>query len=284
MLFFKPKTWILTAVIAAGASGLIGFKTIRNLVKATQSELRSGAAALVPARIEVQTALEEAREKIPRHLAVTRAALKSCRGETTRHKQLLAGDLECKKLLEKDLQTLAAALHAGESVELRGRSLSVDDVRAEAARLMGIRKRREASIRHRRLVLERLNDQCEKIAKRLAEAEAAASEFSEQAKSASEKLVLLEMAQRAEALSRSIGDDIPVPGGGTGSLAAINKQLDMKLDEMSQRERLGKMVTDDTYQAEGRRVSVLEQLRNLYPRSTETTTAVDTAAPEDEGK
>ncbi len=283
-MFFKPKTWILAAVIAAGASGLIGFKTIKNLVRATQSELQSGASSLVPARIEVQSALDEAREKIPRHLAETRAALKSCRNEANRQKQLLAGEIEAKALLEHDLKALAAALHAGESVDLRGRTLSVADAGVEAARLMNIRKRRDASIRGRKLVLGKLTVQCEKIAKQLAAAEAAATAFSDEARSVSEKLALLEMSRRAEALSSSIGGDFPALGRAPGSLKAISKQLDMKLDEMSERQRLGRMVTDDTYQAEGQRVSVLEELKTLYPQAGDTTTAVDTDTPEEAGK
>jgi len=282
MMFFKPKTWILAAVLAVGASGLIGLKNLKNLAKTTRSELQARASELVPARIEVQSALDEAREKIPRHLAATRAALKSCRNEAARQKQLLAGEIEAKALLEQDLKALAAALHAGESVDLRGRSLSLADAGVEAARLMTIRKRREASIRSRKLVLGKLSDQCEKIGKQLAAAEAAATAFSDEARSVSEKLALLEMSRRAEDLSSSIGGDFPALGSAPGSLKAISKQLDMKLDEMSERERLGRMVTDDTYQAEGQRVSVLEELKNLYPQASETTTAVDT--PEEAGK
>ena len=283
MMFFNPKTWILAAVLVAGTSGLIGFKTLKNLAKATQSELQSGASSLVPARIEVQSALEEAREKIPKHLAATRAALKSCRAEISQQRDFLAGEIAAKDLLERDLKTLAAALHAGESVDLRGRSLSVADAGVEAARLMTIRKRREASIRSRKLVLGKLTAQCEKIGKQLAAAEAAAAAFSDEARSVSEKLALLEMSRRAEDLSRSIGGDLPALGSAPGSLKAISKQLDMKLDEMSERQRLGRMVTDDTYQAEGQRVSVLEELKNLYPQAGDTTT-VDTDTPEEAEK
>jgi len=284
MMFFKPKTWILAAVLAAGASGLIGFKTLKNLAMATQSELQSGASSLVPARIEVQSALEEARDKIPKHLAATRAALKTCRAEISQQGDFLAGEMAAKELLEQDLKTLAAALHAGESVDLRGRTLSVVDAGTEAARLMTIRKRREASIRSRKLILEKLNAQCEKISNQLAAATAAATAFRDEARSVSEKLALLEMSRRAEDLSNSIGSDFPALGSAPGSLRAISKQLDMKLDEMSERQRLGRMVTDDTYQAEGQRVSVLEELKNLYPPAGDTATAVDTDTPEEAGK
>jgi len=275
MMVFKTRTWLLAVVVALVATGALGLTTLKNLWRSAQSELQSRANSMVSEKVEVQAALEKAKDQIPRHLSKTRAALKQCRAESAKQKQLLAADQAAKKLVEKDLAMLAACLHNGQSATLRGRVLSPADVQREAARLMGVRKRRDVSISSRKVALERLQEQCSKIAQRLEQAELAASRFSERAKSASEKLALLAMAKRAEKLSNSLGTDTGL-GVPDDSLKAINDRLDLKLDEMAEREKLSRMVTDDSYQAERQEVNVLEELKALYPQTDDTTAPKET--------
>ena len=250
--------------LAAVAAAVLGTGTLRNLWRTTQAELRERAGGAVREDVELRTAIEDARNRLPKHIAASRGALKRCIDELAAATSRLAELEETAKLVGNDLAALAEAAQAGQGTTIRGKALSPAEAKTEAVRVLALHKRHQPAIRSRKALLETLKSQKVKLEQGLAAAEAAAREFSDQAKAAATKVELLRMARRAEEITRSIGSGVAL-GQAPEGLKALNQRLDVRLEEVDERQRLDRAASEDPYATDGRTASAMEELRKLYP-------------------
>jgi len=251
------------ALVAAGAA-VLGTRTLRDLWRSTQADIREQAAGLVRPDSQLQSVCEEVRRKLPAHLAATRAALKQCGDDLAEQGRRLREEEATARLIDRDLSLLAEAVQTGRGASIHGTVLTPEAAKAEAIRLLGVRKRHEATMASRRRLLETLKKQQCKLQEGLASAEAAAAEFADLARAAQSKVDLLRLAKRAEQVAGTMGINQPL-GQAPQGLAELNRRLDQRLQEVDERQRLDNLASRDPYATEARNARDTEELRKLFP-------------------
>jgi len=266
------KVAVALAALGGIAGAVVGTGTVKGLFGSARSRLRAEAREYIDPEVEARQTIDELRKALPAKAAAAGGALRRCEEQLAAQTRTVAALAEGLRLIERDLARLAEAVHAGRGLTLRGRRLSPDEARAEAARLMAKKQHREVALRTRRALVESLRGQRDKLRASVREADELMAAFSRKAREAATKAAMLKQARQIEEISRAAG---AAPGLGevSESLAALNRDLDRRLEEADQRQRLDAMIATDTYDAEVETAAALEQLKEQYPPKAKDTPA-----------
>jgi hypothetical protein len=261
----RKIVYAIAAVAALGAVAavVLGPWHFRNLVGTGRARLQEQAREFTDPAVELQTLVRNAEKQLPKEIVALRMALDDLGKELTTQATAISETTEGLRLIEADLERLAAAVHSGSACKLRGRHLDPTETAQEAARLMLKRSEYQGLIRRRTALVANLREQRGKFEEELAAAEAILLDFANGVKRVEGKLALVKAMERIQTfkgITNSHRTSAP------STLNQLDRDLDRRLAETEERSKLRDGVSaPDTYAEAARQSRLLAELKEIYP-------------------
>ena len=260
-----------TRKITGGAVGLLavgmaltGPALLGSLYRSAQEQVQQKVREYVDPDVLLREAVSKAESQLPKAIAAIKEAIR----DTDQQEGILARTVEEQReglrLIEQDLERLAAEVQSGAGCELRGNQLSAEQVRAEAVRLMEMKKRYEANMNSRGKLLEKLCRQKQDLQQQLARAEQAMVHLAHKTSQVQSQIALVKSAERIEQVEKNVGGRTLLAT--QSSLEQLDRQLQRQWQESRERARMReRLQSGDSYMEAVRERRLLEELGALYP-------------------
>ncbi len=236
---FKRLTVLSGILLATAAIATIAVEptTVMNVAKTWRGNLRREVRQhLTDTAVELDTVVQQVKERLPRDIAMLRDAIADADRQMTTQDATLQELNDTERHVIADLGVLAGPVEQGKGVQVKGRFLQADEARREATRLLARKRDYDTQIAAHNKLVKGLRQHRSELQRRLEEAESMARDLAAKVKMAQNNAQLLQ-ATRSLAKLREGATSLCI-GDAPATLDQISRDIQRQLSEINERSRL----------------------------------------------